>query len=263
MSTEVFQAVQALTKTPQSFTQICLIPFGEHARARRILPAEMNASGEALLDIIRTRSPSAPFIGYVVLHASLRINLKLDGLNRWSQSWIILPGILIIGIVLRIVDMLLRPVHSQSFFCHFKLRCSISEAQERQDPDEDPDGTGLNALEASHIDGLTIISQPVAKVHSFHHHRGPFVALNERNGLEEILNISMPPVVTFDLGDGCWLFVSGEISNISERRYIPMFPAPKPCTGMTRRASRMKKVIRKDNSHPRAILRSGPSITLL
>ena len=54
----------------------------------------------------------------LVLHASLGINFKLNGLNRATETSIILPCVLVICVAFRIVDMLLRSVNSEAFIGH-------------------------------------------------------------------------------------------------------------------------------------------------
>ena len=58
-------------------------------------------------------------------------------------------------------------------------------------------GLSRNFLKGADIDCLAVISQPIAKVSSLHHHRGPFVVGEKGDGLEQILYISMSPIFAF------------------------------------------------------------------
>jgi hypothetical protein len=86
---------------------------------------EMNTSGETKFDVARTRSPTT-FSSNVILHAGLGINFQLDGLNRTTETKIILPCILIISIILWVVDMLLGPIDSKAFFSYYPILESVS-----------------------------------------------------------------------------------------------------------------------------------------
>ena len=55
-----------------------------------------------------------------ILHSSARIHLKLPGINRSSETRIVLSRILIVSIVFGVVDMLRGEIDTESFFGDFE-----------------------------------------------------------------------------------------------------------------------------------------------
>lgn len=118
--------------------------------------------------------------------------------------------------------MLFRTINTKSVGSNLKLPCCVAKGHERKDPDKNPDSISLQILECADIhslrainksvsvkctrigipvikDGLdSLISQPIAKVDTLDHCRGPFVAMNESKCLNGILDISMPPILALD-----------------------------------------------------------------
>lgn len=68
----------------------------------------VNSSLEAVSDITRRSGPVAVFVGDVVLHAGIRINRKLHLLDRSTKTLVILSCVHIVGVILGVVDMLLK-----------------------------------------------------------------------------------------------------------------------------------------------------------
>ena len=117
--------------------------------------------------------------------------------------------------------MLLWPVNPESVSRNLKLSRRIAKRQERKNPDKDAYSIGGKTLEGTDVHSLraatrnisiipyfgeqtkteihSLISQPISEVHPLDHVRGPFMALDEGNSLEHILNISMAPILAFDL----------------------------------------------------------------
>ena len=58
--------------------------------------------------------------------------------------------------------LLFRSVTTQSIGGHLKLLGPITEAEEAQDPQEDPDRFGADQLDRTHVDGLRIIAEPAS-----------------------------------------------------------------------------------------------------
>lgn len=87
----------------------------------------MNASSHAELYIAGTCCPSSIFIGNVVFHASIHVDLELNLLDRTSKTRIILASVQVISIVLGIVNVLFWSVDAKSFLCDFKLLSGIAE----------------------------------------------------------------------------------------------------------------------------------------
>ena len=116
--------------------------------------------------------------------------------------------------------MFLGTINTQSIRRHFKFTCRIPEAQERKDPHQDADSLGLQTFERTDVHCLratepvsqcsflvyfldSLIPQPVAEVYSLDHGRGPFVAVDECQRLENIFDVAMAPVLAFDSRDRC------------------------------------------------------------
>ncbi|KAL3706516.1 hypothetical protein TMatcc_007528 [Talaromyces marneffei ATCC 18224] len=79
----------------------------------------------------------------------------------------------------------------------------VSKCHEREDPDKNPDSVSLQILQCANIHSLranSLISQPIAKVDTLNHGRGPFMTTNESKSLNGVLNISMTPILAFDGG---------------------------------------------------------------
>lgn len=115
--------------------------------------------------------------------------------------------------------MLFGTVDAQSLRGDLELARGVSEAGEGKDPHDDADRLGLEILQRSHVQSLgtdagqlrvlfyfahnnSLIPQPVSEVDAFDHRGGPFVAGDERDGLEHILDVAMAPVLPLDGGDG-------------------------------------------------------------
>jgi len=145
--------------------------------------AVVDATSKTPFDKARRGRPAAGLVGDVILHASLRINLEF-GRRHWStKTRVVLSGILIVGIVFRVIDVFLGTIASETLFSDLELGSSISEAHECQDPDKDTNGVFLSLLKGSNIDSLTIVTKPIAEVGSLDVHRRPFVMLEKWHSL--------------------------------------------------------------------------------
>lgn len=100
-------------------------------------PAEMNTSSNTVSDVAGAGCPPTTIIGDVVLHASTRINQELLLLDRPSETRVVLPCVLVVGIVLWVVDVLLGTVHAQSLLGDLKFSGGIAKGQEAQNPNLD------------------------------------------------------------------------------------------------------------------------------
>lgn len=97
--------------------------------------------------------------------------------------------------------MFLRAVASQSLLGNLKLLGSIAKAQEAQDPQKNPDSLCRHHLHGADIDGLGVVTKPIAKVDPLHVHLAKLLA---RTGRDEqcqkgVLDISMTPILPLDL----------------------------------------------------------------
>ena len=80
------------------------------------------------------------------------------------------------------------------------VRC-CSSARAGSPPHQDADGGGIDALEAADVDSLRVVAEPVAEVGALNHQGGPFLAVQEGQGLEHVLDVAVAPVVALDLGN--------------------------------------------------------------
>ena len=159
----------------------------------------MDASSKTVLDVACARCNSKILVSYVILHTRLLVDFELDRLHWWSKSLIILPSIGIVGIVLGIIDVLLWSINPKPFFGDLELGSCIAKGEKREDPDKDPDGGRLYAFQRAYVNSLAVVSKPITKVNTFDHHRGPLMASDKRHRLEHVFDVSMPPIMTFNL----------------------------------------------------------------
>lgn len=121
-----FHAVQALTKTPQSLAKIRFLAL-EISSTVSVQTTKVDTSGEAEFDIARARSPTSAFVGYIIFHTGIRIDVELNWLHQASETGIILSSIIIIRVVLWIINVLFRPVDTKSIVCHLEFFRSITK----------------------------------------------------------------------------------------------------------------------------------------
>lgn len=70
-----------------------------------------------------------------------------------------------------------------------RRRWPFSELGQTGSSYQDPDGGRIHAFETADIDGLRVVPEPVAKVGPGNHHGGPFLAVQEGQSLENILDV--------------------------------------------------------------------------
>ena len=100
-------------------------------------PAEVNTSRNAVSDVARAGCPSTTVIGDVILHAGARIDQELLFLDGPSETRIVLPGILVVGIVLGVVNVLLGAVDTESLLGDLEFSGGVAKGQEAQNPNLD------------------------------------------------------------------------------------------------------------------------------
>jgi hypothetical protein len=127
--------------------------------------SELNGTAEELLDVFGRCHDACTFVCNIVLHACLRIDRQLSFfINRSSQAFIILTGIDVLGVILGVVDVVLRTVAAQSFGSDLKLARAVTESHETENAEQEADGLSRNGLDSTDIDSLGIISKPVSEV---------------------------------------------------------------------------------------------------
>jgi hypothetical protein len=96
--------------------------------------AEVNTSRNAVSDVARASCPSTTVICDVVLHACARVDQELLFLDGPSETRIVLPCVLVVGIVLWVVNVLLGAVDTESLLGDLEFSGGITEGQEAQNP---------------------------------------------------------------------------------------------------------------------------------
>ena len=166
-----------------------------------VLAGKLNAAGEELPDVKGRRHDISTLVCNVVLHARFLVNGKLSTLiDRTAESPVVLAGILVLGIVLGIVDMVFGTVATKTIGCNLKLAGAEAEGQEAQDTKEQADGLCGNSLDGTDIDGLGVVAKPIAKVDAGNHQLVELLATkgaSHGQGKESIFDITVAP---FDNG---------------------------------------------------------------
>lgn len=124
-----------------------------------VAPSELNALAEKVADVLGRSHDASILIGDVVLHARLLVNAELYALiNRAAESAVVLGGILVLGVVLGVVDVVLGTVAAKTISCDLELAGAIAKSHKTQDTEQQPDSLGGNGLDSADIDGLGIIT---------------------------------------------------------------------------------------------------------
>ena len=129
-----FQAMTSGPQQPQSLVQIRLVLIAI------VLPPEVDRPLEQILDESRRRDDAEVFRGDVVFQAGPLVDGQLLPLvDGSSQSFVVLTGVDVVGVVLRVVDVLLGSVAAQAVAGDFELLGGVAEAHEAEDPEDDAD----------------------------------------------------------------------------------------------------------------------------
>ena len=152
------------------------------------------------------RHDISTLVGNVVLHASLLINGQLNTLvDGPSQAAVVLAGVHVVRIILGVVDVVLRAVAAEPVRSDLKLAGAVAEAEEAEHAKQQADGLCRDGLDGTDVDGLAVVSQPVAKVDTGDHHLVELLAAHGagHQDLEQgIFNVAMTPcILPSSLGD--------------------------------------------------------------
>lgn len=173
---EILQRMQALAEIAQGFAEVAL------GATSGILPSMVDAPGQALFNIHGAGIPVAPFVGDVVLHAGLRVDVQLDLADGRTEPGVMLASVFIVGVVLGVtgggggggsarwvilyaknsLDMLLRAINAQPLGCNLEFLGCKAKSQERENPNQHANGIRRETLQGPHIQSLGAgTSQPV------------------------------------------------------------------------------------------------------
>jgi hypothetical protein len=110
--------MQASSQASECFTKVFLLTPVVSAG---VDPTKVDTPREGPLDVPERCGDSEALVGDVILHAGTRVDLELDGIDGASESRIPLSGVLVIGVVFRVIDVLFRSVYPQSLGRHFEF----------------------------------------------------------------------------------------------------------------------------------------------
>ena len=137
--------------------------------ATRKLPAKLDASSKKIANKTGRGGDSNVLCSNVVLKPSFWVDSQLATLVYWtSQPSVILASINIVCVVLRVIDVLLGAIAAKSICSHLEFFGAITKAHEAQNPKNDTDGFRTDIFDSSDVHGLTVIPQPVTKIHSLY-----------------------------------------------------------------------------------------------
>ncbi|KAG7147775.1 hypothetical protein HYQ46_003363 [Verticillium longisporum] len=148
---KVFEAVKPGSQKTQSLKEI-LLPL-----VAAVFATELDAVAQKVAKKLGRSHNASPLIRNVVLHASLGVDGKLDALiNGTTKSTVISSSILVIGIVLGVIDVLLRAVAAEPVSRHLELLRAIAKGEETQHAENETDGLSRDGLDRADVDGLRV-----------------------------------------------------------------------------------------------------------
>jgi len=177
----------------------------------------VDTTSEAESQVAGAGSPTSALVRDIILHAGAWVDFQLPRVNKATQPLVIFARILTIGIAKRIVNVLLGSIDAKAFFGDLELLGGVAMRQEREHPNlkgvsalacagrwavvpssmappvthKNPDGRGIDTLQAADVNSLGVVSQPVAKVDTGDHGRSPFLAAQECKRRKDVLDIYM------------------------------------------------------------------------
>jgi len=117
--------------------------------------AQLNALAKEISEMLGRGHNADTLVSDIVLQAGLLIDGKLNVfLDRGTKSSVVLRSILVIGIILRIVNVILGAVATKTFGCNFEFLCAESKGHESKDPEKDTDGLARDILYGTDVDCL-------------------------------------------------------------------------------------------------------------
>lgn len=189
---QTFQTVQASSEQTQRLVEVLVPP------AVLVSSTVFDGTTEKLAKKPGRGRDADPLVGNVVLHAGLGVDGELLPLVDGStEAPVVAAGILIVGIVLGVVNVLLGPVAAEPVVGDLELAGTVAEGHESEDAEEQTNGLGRYRLDGAHIDSLGVISRPVSKVDLLHHEAGELLAAVEGLGgseaKQDIGDVTMAP----------------------------------------------------------------------
>lgn len=134
----------------------------------------------------------------VVLHARPRVDCELCPLiDGASQTPVIVSSILALGVPLGVVDVLFGAVAAKTLGGDLEFAGTVAKGHEAQDAEEQTNGLGRHHLDGADIDGLGVVTSPVAEVGLLDHEIGELLAavvgLGSGEAEQDVFDVAMAP----------------------------------------------------------------------
>lgn len=139
-----------------------------------------------------------PLVGNVVFHAGFGVDTKLGLLiNRASQAGIIIAGIFTLCVALGVVNVVFGTIAPETFGRDLELSRAVAKGHEAENAKKQSDSFGRHHLDGGNIDGLGVVTQPVAKVNSGDGSLVEFLAaldgMSHGQGEQRIFDVTVSP----------------------------------------------------------------------
>lgn len=168
-----FQAVKASSQKAKGLVEILLSP------SVLVIATKLDASAKKISHVLSGSHDIGPFVRNVIFHARLGIDGQLSRfINGPSKAAVILPSILVVGVVFGVVNVIFRAIAPKTVSSNLEFARTIAKGQETENAKEESDGFGRDRLDSADVDGLRIVSEPVAKVNSRDHDLVEFLMLH-------------------------------------------------------------------------------------
>lgn len=159
-----FKAVKGCSHETQRLVEVGLVIVVFVAASK------FNAAGEEIPNMLGGCHNIGSLIGNVVLHARFRIDAELGALVDWTaKSSVVLAGVDIVGIVLGVINMVLGAVATKTLGSNLEFTGAVAKGEEGKDAEKEADGFCRDRLDSADVDGLRIVTKPVAKVDTSNH----------------------------------------------------------------------------------------------
>lgn len=186
-----FEAVKTGSEKAKSLVQILLV------LVVLVSTAELDAAAEEVSDVLGRGHDASTLVRNVVLHTGLLIDAKLNALiNGATKSAIVLAGILVIGVVLRVVNVVFGAVAAKPISSDLELLGAVAESKEAKDTEEQTDRFGRDRLDRAYINSLGVVAKPVSEVNTRDIELVKLLATSSAghdNGEEDVFKIAMTP----------------------------------------------------------------------
>lgn len=159
--------------------------------------SQLNAAGEEVPHMLGRSHDVGSLVGNVVLHARLGVDGELRSLvNGAAKAPVVLAGIDIVGVVLGVINVVFGTIAAEALGGDFEFAGAVAKGQEAEDAEQETDGLCRDRLDGTDVDGLGIVTEPVAKVDTGHHELAKLFAVEgsgHGQGEQGIFDIAVSP----------------------------------------------------------------------